>query len=76
MADLMTVARTSGLSMPGMPSMPAMPATARPADAASDPSASSSIFAAVQRLGLKLDPQKQPLEHLVIDHLEKTPTEN
>jgi uncharacterized protein (TIGR03435 family) len=76
MADLMTVARASGFSMPGMASIPAMTGAARPADAASDPSASSSIFTAVQQLGLKLDPQKQPIERLVIDHLEKMPTEN
>jgi uncharacterized protein (TIGR03435 family) len=77
MADLMAVARTSGLSMPGMPSMPSIPGAGvnKPADAASDPSGSA-IFAAVQQLGLKLDPQKQPMERLIIDHLEKMPTEN
>ena len=61
--------------MPGMPNMPAMQSPGRPADAASDPSGAS-IFVAVQQLGLKLDPQKQPMERLVIDHLERTPTEN
>jgi uncharacterized protein (TIGR03435 family) len=78
MSDLMAVARTSGFAMPGMPAMPVMPAnpgSARPADVASDPSGSS-VFAAVQQLGLKLDPQKQPMERLVIDRLEKMPTEN
>jgi uncharacterized protein (TIGR03435 family) len=75
-ADLMTVARTSGFSIPGMPSMPSIPVgSGRPADAASDPSGSA-IFSAVQQLGLKLDPQKQPMERLIVDHLEKMPTEN
>jgi uncharacterized protein (TIGR03435 family) len=40
-----------------------------------DPSGSS-IFASIQNLGLKLDPRKLPLELLVIDHIEKTPTAN
>jgi uncharacterized protein (TIGR03435 family) len=71
-ADLIAVARTAGMGMPGMPPM-AM--AGRPADAASDPSGSS-VFVAVQQLGLKLDPQKQPMDRLVIDHLERTPTEN
>ena len=71
-ADLIAMARTAGV--PGV-AMPASADAGRPADAASDPSGSS-IFAAVQRLGLKLDPQKQSMERLVIDHLERAPTEN
>jgi uncharacterized protein (TIGR03435 family) len=30
----------------------------------------------VQQLGLKLEARKMPLDLLVIDHLEKLPTEN
>jgi uncharacterized protein (TIGR03435 family) len=71
MADLMSAARAAGL--PGVPQSGA--ATASAADAASDPS-SGSVFTAVQKLGLKLEPRKAPLETIVIDHLEKTPTEN
>jgi uncharacterized protein (TIGR03435 family) len=46
-----------------------------PADTAPDP-AGAGAFAIVQGLGLKLDPRKLSLPLLVIDHLEKTPTEN
>ena len=35
-----------------------------------------SLFSAVQLLGLKLEPRKAPLDVLVIDSAEKTPTEN
>lgn len=43
-------------------------------DAPSEPAAS--IFDAVQSYGLKLEPRKAPLEMLVIDRIEKTPTAN
>jgi uncharacterized protein (TIGR03435 family) len=42
---------------------------------ASDPSGGA-IFQAVQKLGLKLDARKAPVETIVVDHLEKAPTEN
>jgi len=35
-----------------------------------------SLFSALQVLGLKLESRKAPLDVLVIDHMEKTPTEN
>jgi uncharacterized protein (TIGR03435 family) len=49
---------------------------ARPADAASDPSAGGSIFTSIQALGLKLEPRKTPFDTMIVDKLEKTPTEN
>jgi uncharacterized protein (TIGR03435 family) len=43
---------------------------------APDPSDSTSaIMAAVQKLGLRLEPAKAPAQHLVIDHIER-PSEN
>jgi uncharacterized protein (TIGR03435 family) len=42
------------------------------------PSETNSIVAQAMQaqLGLKLDAKKAPVEMLVIDHLDKTPTEN
>jgi len=34
------------------------------------------LFQAVQDLGLKLEPRKAPLQMLIVDHVEKAPTEN
>jgi uncharacterized protein (TIGR03435 family) len=45
-------------------------------DSASDPSGDSAMFAAVQQLGLRLEPRKTAVEILVVDHAEKVPSEN
>jgi len=47
-----------------------------PAEAASEPGGSASLFNAVQNLGLKLEQRKAPTLQLIIDHVEKTPVEN
>lgn len=73
MEDLRNAARTMGMMGPGMGG--GREGTRPPSDAASDPGGLS-IFAAVQQLGLKLEPRKEPLDLIVIDHLEKAPTEN
>lgn len=75
LADAMRVAQKLGVVPMGAPAAPAGNANAAPAEAASDPSASS-LFSSIQQLGLKLEPRKLPYEFLAIDHLEKTPTEN
>jgi uncharacterized protein (TIGR03435 family) len=63
----------AGIMMP-MPGGGGGDAAKAPSAAASAPS--SSVFSAVQALGLKLDARKAPVEVIVIDHLEKMPTEN
>ncbi len=44
-------------------------------DGASDPSGNV-VAASVEKLGLKLEARKAPVETIVVDHLEKTPTDN
>ena len=79
MAALMRIANASGIvSIPPGAAGP-VPAAggAGAADAASDPGAGGdSVFAAVQSLGLKLEPRKEAVDSYVVDHIEKTPTDN
>ena len=72
MEDVMNVARKSGVAIPG--AAPASGDAPLPSDAVSDPT--GSVFKSVQQLGLKLEPRKTLLDLIVVDHAEKTPTEN
>jgi len=67
-----------GMLPPPPPPPPAAAGEGRggaPAATADEPL--PNIYAAVQsQLGLKLEPKKGPVELIVIDHAEKTPTEN
>ena len=74
MAEMMAMARSAGAPVPA--TMPGGGEGKGPADAASDPSSAGSVFTTVQQLGLKLESKKLPVEVLVVDKLEKAPTEN
>jgi uncharacterized protein (TIGR03435 family) len=73
MEELMAIARKAGAMVPS--SGGGGDAARAPADAAADPSGGS-IFASVQKLGLKLEARKAPITQIVVDHVEKMPTEN
>jgi uncharacterized protein (TIGR03435 family) len=79
MEDMTAVARVKGAQLGIMMPIPGGAgaggdASRTPSSAASTPS--SSVFAAVQQLGLKLESRKLPIEMIAIEHLEKEPTEN
>lgn len=78
LAEIMAIARSQGflegMNLPG--SGGAAPSNASAVPTASDPSGSLSVYQSVEKLGLKLDDRKATVSQLVIDHIEKTPTEN
>jgi uncharacterized protein (TIGR03435 family) len=67
-----------GLNLPvGIVRPPEAGPAGNPAPAASEPLAGYSLFEALEKqLGLKLEKQKRPVQVIVIDHIEQTPTEN
>ena len=73
--ELIAMARAAGADIPaGVPGGPGGPAN--PA-VASDPSGGGSSLAdAVQSMGLKLESRKAVVDQFIVDHIEKTPTEN
>ena len=79
MEELMVLARANaaamGVAMPGAGGPGGIAGAAPAAPVASDPSGSG-IFQAVQQMGLRLDARKTPVETIVIDKIEKTPSEN
>ena len=79
MEDMRAAARSAGMNVPAGPlggrgGAPAGDGTPSPIAGGGDPS--TTIFASIQELGLKLEPRKTPVEILVIDHVEKMPSEN
>jgi uncharacterized protein (TIGR03435 family) len=73
MADLMKMAQSAGFGG----DVPGLPAGRGPATGdAQDPAGSNGIYSAVANLGLKLETRKAPTDQLVIDHVERIPTEN
>jgi uncharacterized protein (TIGR03435 family) len=74
-ADLITAARRSGFDVPPGPGGPG---GAGGAAEASDPGGGggSTVTHSLEALGLKLESSKAPVQQLIIDHVEKTPSEN
>jgi uncharacterized protein (TIGR03435 family) len=70
-ADILANARAQGMNVPGGP------AGGGGVAEASDPSGGGATIAtSMQALGLKLEQRKAPVEQLVVDGVEKAPTEN
>jgi uncharacterized protein (TIGR03435 family) len=73
LADMVAQARAQAGGGPGGGGA----ASGGPAPEASDPGGGGATMSdAVEKLGLKLEPRKAPVEQLIVDHAEKTPTEN
>jgi uncharacterized protein (TIGR03435 family) len=78
MAELRNVAQAAGIGVTAQgqgPGAAGRGGPGGPAPDASDPGGNT-IFESVQQLGLRLDPRKAPVDTIVVDHVEKTPTEN
>jgi len=74
LSDLLATARRQGLAAKGPEGVG--DSSDAPALAASDPEGGSTLFRSVENLGLRLEPRKAKVEQLIIDHVEKNPTEN
>lgn len=75
LAEIMAMARSAGVDVPmGAPGGAGAPGNV---PVASDPGGGgSSVTDAVQSMGLKLESRKAVVDQLIVDHVEKTPTEN
>ena len=78
--DIMAMIKSMGISVPGAGAGGGGAASAGPAAAGAvtvdDPTGGTTIFKSIEKLGLHLESGKAPVPMLIIDHLEKTPTEN
>jgi uncharacterized protein (TIGR03435 family) len=69
--DLLASLRDQGINLPSGP-----PGGGPPAGGASDPGGGATVSAALEKLGLKLEKTRATVDRIVVDHVEKTPTEN
>ena len=79
LAEIIAMARAAGADIPaGAPAATPGGAGGRGnVPVASDPGAGgASLTDAVQSMGLKLESRKATVDQLIVDHIEKTPTEN
>ena len=74
-AEIAAIARAAGANIPV--GAPGGAAAAGNVPIASDPNGGgSSVADAVQSMGLKLESRKAMVDQFIVDHVEKTPTEN
>lgn len=70
MMDLMSSLHDQGINLP------TGPRSGGGSGEADDPEGGATVSAALEKLGLKLEKSRAKVNRLVIDHVEKTPTEN
>ena len=73
MAEMIAMAQKMGMLNGAPPG--ALQALGGGGDGASDPTGGS-VFKAVAGMGLKLEPKKDSIEMIVVDHMEKAPSSN
>ena len=76
LSAMMALARSQGADLPGAPGGGGATQPNAPASAASDPQGGQTVYSSVEKLGLKLEERKATVEQLVVDHAEKTPTQD
>jgi uncharacterized protein (TIGR03435 family) len=78
LADILAVARSQGMMPMGPhPEAPTSSGSSGASvPAASDPTGGMTVYQSVEALGLKLEDRNAKVDQLIIDHIEKTPTEN
>jgi uncharacterized protein (TIGR03435 family) len=75
LTDILAMARAQGMDIPVAASGPGGPGNG-PAVASDPGGGGASLAEAVQSMGLKLESRKAMVDQFVVDHVEKTPTEN
>jgi len=74
LAELMAMAKAQGVDIPG--ASPAVGGGNSAAEASDPGGTGSSVYAALEKMGLKLESKKAVVQQLVIESAEKTPTED